>query len=82
MHQVWRGLDHACDFLGAQHDRQLPGNLREDQVIIGNIPPLQNLSVEETQGGHAPLDGAWCKLLIFEQVKFELAYFVASQLLR
>ena len=81
MHQVWRCLDHPCNFLGAQHDRQLSGNLRKDQVIIGNIPPLQNLPVQKTQGGHPPLDGAWCKLLLFEQVKFELAYLVASQLL-
>ena len=75
-------LDHLRDLLGAQHHRQLPGNLGKDQVVIGDIPPFQNLPVQETQSRHAPLDSAGGEFLLFEQLKLELAYLVAAESLR
>jgi hypothetical protein len=63
-------------------DRKFPGNLRKDQVIIDDIPPLQDLLVKEAQCGYAPFDGAWGKFPVFEQVKLEAAYLLAAQALR
>ena len=40
MHQVGRGLNHASDFLGAQHNGQLPGRLWKDQIVVSDITPF------------------------------------------
>ncbi len=64
MHQVGSSLDHAGDFLGAQHHRQLSGDLRKDQVIVGNVPALQRLLVQKTQCRHASFYRAGRKVLI------------------
>jgi hypothetical protein len=50
MHQVRRGFDHAGDFLGAEHGRQLPRRLWKDQIVVSDITPFQGLLVEKPQG--------------------------------
>ena len=66
MHQVWSSLDHAADFFRTQHNRQFQGSLRKDQIIVGDVPPLQRLPVEKTQRRHASFDRAGGKLLVAE----------------
>src|SRR5271165_3768092 len=66
MHQVWSSLDHAADFFRTQHNRQFSGCLGKDQIIVGDVAPLQCLLVEKTQSRHASFDRARGKLLIAE----------------
>jgi hypothetical protein len=66
MHQVRSSLDHAADFFRTKHDRQFQGSLGKDQIIVGDVPPLQSLLVEKSQRRHASFDRAGGKLLIAE----------------
>jgi hypothetical protein len=56
----------------------LPGNLGENQIVIGDIPPLQDLLVKKTQGRHPPLDRARRELPLPKQVKLEPSYLVTA----
>jgi hypothetical protein len=52
--------------------------LGEDQIIEGEIPPLQGFLVQKAQGRHAHLDRAWGEFFVVEQVELKTAYFLSS----
>ena len=64
MHGVSSRFDQAGYFFGAQHYRQSLGFFGVNQIIEGQIAPLQNLLVKKTQRRHADLDRA-CGVLLF-----------------
>src|SRR5271165_4390772 len=82
MHEVWSSLDHAADFFRTKHHRQFSGSLWKDQIIVGDVPPLQGLLVEKSQRRHASFDRAGGKLFIAEQVRFKLTDLVTAQAFR
>ena len=82
MHGVGRCFDQACHFFGTEHDRQFFGTLRVDQIIEGEIAPLQGLLVEKPQSRHADLDSAWGEFLFVEQVELVTAYLLGAWFFR
>ena len=51
-----------------------------NQVIEGQIVPLQNLLVEKTQRRYAHLDAACCALLFVEQIELISRYLLGAKL--
>src|SRR5437667_3297630 len=82
MHRLGRRFDQAGYFFGSQHHRQSLGSLRVDQVVEGEIAPLQSFLVEKTQSRHADLDRAWGIFLIVEQVQLVAAYLLGAKFFR
>jgi hypothetical protein len=65
-------------FFGTQHDQQLFGPLRVDQIIEGEIAPLQGFLVEKTQSPHTDLDSARGEFLFVEQTQLVTAYLLGT----
>src|SRR5215472_5474915 len=80
MHGVRSRFDQAGYFFGTQHYWQFLGFFGINQIVQGQVAPLQNLLVEKTQRRHAHLDAACCALLFVEQVELISAYLLGAKL--
>jgi len=78
-HLAVRRVQTSYFFL-AQHHRQFLGFFGINQIVQGQVAPLQNLLVEKTQRRHVHLDAACCALLFGEQVELISAYLLGAKL--
>jgi len=76
------GIDQPHDFILAEHGRQLVWHLREDEIVEGQITPLQRALVQEPQRRDTHLDGAGLELLLLQQVSLITSQVLSAQLLR
>jgi hypothetical protein len=69
-------VPEAGHFFGTQHDQQLFGPLRVDQIIEGEIAP--GFIVEKTQSPHTNLDSARGEFLFVQQTQLVTAYLLGT----